>query len=389
MNVARQEPVAITGMGLICRQSRPHAAQGGAPVRNRFYAVEMPAAAAEFARDLQAAAATSRSIELAFGAAISACSGTKFSRENCGAAITVSKGLTDLIERSVEEFSLSERTDSRTAVRLPSICEMGPDAAAIWIARALKLSGPAAAAVAACATGLASLKLGIDWLRDGICDSVLAGAAESSNSDLILRSFERLGVISLQGQTRPFDARRDGFVVGEGAAVFRIERCTTETNERAQGRILGIAFGADGHHLTTPDMKGTALSMVVTAAIHGAGLEPEQIGWIHAHGTATAYNDPVEANVLRSIFGKAIPPVTATKGMTGHLLGASGAVALALTLDGLRGGYIPPVAGLECFAEEFKDIDFVTAESRCSTAKNALVLNHGFGGHLAAAVVGA
>ena len=388
MNFARQEPVAITGMGLICRQTRPDAAHGEAPVRNRFYTVNVPAAPAEFERDFQAAAATSRATELAFGAAISACSGTKFSPENCGAAITVSKGLTDLIERSVEGFSQAGRVDLSAALRIPSICEMGPDAAAIWIARALKLGGPAAAAVAACASGLASLKLGIDWLRDGICDSVLAGAAESSNSDLILRSFERLGVISAQRRTRPFDAGRDGFVVGEGAAVFKIERCTTETTDRTLGRILGIAFGADGHHLTTPDMKGTALSRVVSAAIHGAGLEPEQIGWIHAHGTATAYNDPVEANVLREIFGRAIPPVTATKGMTGHLLGASGAVALALTLGGLRGGYIPPVTGLECIAEEFKDIDFVTAESRCSIAKNALVLNHGFGGHLAAAVIG-
>ena len=270
-----------------------------------------------------------------------------------------------------------------------TISEMGADAAAVWIARAMKLGGPTSAVVAACASGVASIKLGMDWLRDGVCDSVLAGAAESSNSGLILRSFERLGVISASGRTRPFDAHRDGFVVGEGAGIFRIERMESARQSGADilGTIAGIALGADAHHLTTPEPEGAVLAGVIESALHRAGMEPWQIGWIHAHGTATAYNDPLEVGALRRVFGKRVPPVTATKGITGHLLGASGAVAMGLTVEALRGGFIPGIVGLEEPAEEFRDIDFVVGGPREMTAETALVLNHGFGGHIAAAVV--
>jgi 3-oxoacyl-[acyl-carrier-protein] synthase II len=233
----------------------------------------------------------------------------------------------------------------------------------------------------------------MEWLRDGVCRSVLAGASESSKSEMVLRSFERLGVLSAAGRTRPFDAERDGFVVGEGCAVFRIEplRSAQETAQKSGARILGqilsVAMGADAHHLTTPDPSGATLAETIARALVQAGTTPDQVGWIHAHGTATAYNDPVEISALKKVFGKALPPVTATKGATGHLLGASGAVALAITVEALRGHVIPHIAGLKNAAPEFEGIDFVMHCPRKSAAKIALVLNHGFGGHLAAAVV--
>ena len=384
MSVSRHAPVAVTGMGLICSRLEGEASRAPA----RFISVELPQHQTNFRSKRAASAAVSRSIELAFHAAISADGGSGEPSDRRGVAITVSKGLTDVLEKIV-----ADARNSPTGMMTP-ISECGPDAAARWIARALHLGGPASAAVAACASGLASVKLGMDWLRDGVCGSVLAGAAESSKSELIMRSFERLGVISPTRQTRPFDARRDGFVVGEGAAVFRLEAADTArfNSEKRKGpgvlaTILGIAFGADAHHLTTPEPTGAVLSAVVEQALLRSRLEPAQIDWVHAHGTATAYNDVVEVNVLRRVFGKRIPPVAATKGMTGHLLGASGACALGLTIEALRGGFIPAVAGLREPAAEFTDIDFVLGARRPSSATNALVLNHGFGGHLAAVVV--
>ncbi len=388
MSFSRQEPVAITGIGLICRRVPSVLSSDSASKPARFTPVEIPRPPIEFDRMSHDATAASRAIALAFGAVVEATHPYKFRTTNTGVAITVSKGLTDVLENAVSNLKTSN------VDKIPTISECGPDAAARWIARVLKMDGPASAAVAACASGLASIKLAMDWLRDSVCETVWAGAAESSNSPMILSSFERLGVISPTGQTRPFDARRDGFVVGEGAAVFCIEsfasakvRAQRQTGPAILGQILGMAFGADAHHLTTPDATGAVLIGVIECALLRAGIDPGEIGWIHAHGTATAYNDPVEIKVLRKVFGKSIPPVTATKGTTGHLLGASGAVALGLTLDALRKRFIPHVEGLREPAKEFAGIDFVLGARRASTAKTALVLNHGFGGHIAAAVV--
>ncbi|MEI6235425.1 MAG: beta-ketoacyl synthase N-terminal-like domain-containing protein [Planctomycetota bacterium] len=380
----RQEPVAITGMGLVCRRVPGEPACVGTSGRTRFMTVECPVVPSRFEREMQRTAERSRAIELAMSAAIEAMKNAAQFDSRCGVVVTVSKGLTDAIEAAVERLiSNSNHT------LIPTISELGADAAAVWIARAMTLGGPASAVVAACASGVASIKLGMDWLRDGVCDSVLAGAAESSNSDLILRSFERMGVISPSGRTRPFDALRDGFVVGEGAGIFRIERMESARRSGSEilGTIAGIALGADAHHVTTPDPEGTVLAGVIENTMLRAGIEPGQIGWIHAHGTATAYNDPLEIRALQRVFGKQVPPVTATKGITGHLLGASGAVALGLTVEALRGGFIPGIAGLEEPAAEFEDIDLVLGAARVTTAKTALVLNHGFGGHIAAAVV--
>ena len=356
--ITPSSPLAITGMGLICRRK--------AALCSRFIDAD----------SLPAQNSNARSLELALYASKLAGAEEFSERESTGTCVTISKGWLEELERRVERGGSGGH-----------VLQCAPDFAAREIARRFRFGGPSAAAVAACASGLASLKLGGDWIRDGVCKTVLSGAGESSNSELVLKSFERLGVMSRSGFTRPFDRRRDGFVVGEGAAVFRLEALHEAQRRGADvlGIIWRIALGADGCHLTTPDPSGDALAEVITRACQG---HRDEIGWVHAHGTATEYNDRVEAAALRRVFGKKIPPVTATKGMTGHLLGASGAVALGLTLEALRGGFIPCVAGLEEVDAEFSELDLVLRESRRSAARKALVLNHGFGGHIAAAVVG-
>lgn len=360
-------PLAITGAGLCCRRlDREFPAAAPYPPR-RFIEASPYAIGADAA-------------SLAYAGALEAIREGAFESEACGVCVTVSKGKLEALERQVE---------TRSHEDLSHALECGPDYMAVAIARRLQVGGPSAAAVAACASGLASVKLAGDWIRDGVCRTALAGAAESSRSEMVLRSFERLGVISKAGVTRPFDARRDGFVVGEGAAVFRIEALkSVGPDTPILGKILGIALGADAHHLTSPDPKGTALSAVIERVLELArGVEPRlEIGWVHAHGTGTDYNDRVEASALRAVFGSRIPPITATKGATGHLLGASGAVALGLTIQNLRDGTIPFIEGTEQVAEEFRDLDLVLRKPRTTKSRAALVLNHGFGGHIAAAV---
>ncbi|HLX63975.1 MAG TPA: beta-ketoacyl synthase N-terminal-like domain-containing protein [Planctomycetota bacterium] len=390
MPIVRQFPAAITGVGLHCRREAPSHGSTRFFIHASDAALNLGEGERKQPRSLQFALSAAR---FAFGREF--VQAGRPHHNDCGAVIVISKGLIESLEAGVEALcGAGGSPDCGVGgPPAPPISSCGSDAAASAVARALRLNGPAAAAVAACASGLASIKLGMDWLRDGACTAVLAGAAESSRSELILRSFERLGVISAQRRTRPFDVQRDGFVVGEGAAVFRLEEweraefnAERGTGPRVLGRILSVALGADAQHLTTPELSGATLAHVIGLALERAGLEPPQIGWVHAHGTATAYNDPVEIAALRRAFENKVPPVTATKGVTGHLLGASGPVALALALEWLREGTIPPIAGLEDPAPEFEGIDFVQNTPRRSSATHALVLNHGFGGHIAAAV---
>ena len=317
-----------------------------------------------------------RSIQLAFTVADQAL-GPEIQTGDCGVALTISKGLIEELESA-----------AGTAWAPEPIWRYDAAAAARAVAARFKLSGPVGAAVAACASGLASMKLAQEWLRDGRCSQVLAGASESTRSPMVLRSFARLGVLSPEGITRPFDSARAGFVVGEGAGVVLLE---SAERIRSEGRnILGIirslVLGADGFHLTSPDPSGTALANTIRVALERAQIETSQIGWVHAHGTGTEYNDAVEIRALRSVFGERVPPVTATKGITGHLLGASGAVALVLTVRALNEGVIPGIVGLRIPDIEFSKIDFVL-QTRACDAGCALVLNHGFGGHIAVAVV--
>jgi len=321
-----------------------------------------------------------RSIQLALKASSQAAQGLEGSgADPCGVAVTISKGLIEELAAPVQPAELQPA----------EIWRYDAAAAAREVARRLHCEGPCGAAVAACASGLASVKLAQEWLRDERCTEALAGAAESTRAPLVLRSFARLGVLNPAGVTRPFDRLRNGFVVGEGAGVVRLEHAA---RARTRGRpVLGfirsLALAGDGFHLTRPDPSGTALAQAIAAALARAGLAPAHIGLVHTHGTGTPFNDAVEIRALRTVFENRVPPVTATKGLTGHLLGASGAVALVLTLRALNEGLCSPIANLNEPDSEFSGIDFVQGAARKLDSAYALILNHGFGGHIAVAVV--
>jgi 3-oxoacyl-[acyl-carrier-protein] synthase II len=261
-----------------------------------------------------------------------------------------------------------------------------PDIVPSTVARSFGVTGPVMNLSSACATGLQSVMAAAEWLREGRCDAVLAGASESSLHPLYLSGFSRMGVLSGTGRVRPFDSGRDGFVIGEGAAVFVLEResAARARAARVYGALAGWDFSSDASHATRFNSGGEKIAASLTRALGRAGEGPEAVDYLSAHGTATPANDPLEVQALRRVFGGLRPRVSSTKAATGHLLGATGAAELAFCLLALRDGVLPPTLNL---ADPLAgDIDFLP-KPLVRPSRVAATLSFGFGGSLAAAVV--
>jgi 3-oxoacyl-[acyl-carrier-protein] synthase II len=242
--------------------------------------------------------------------------------------------------------------------------------------------GPCEATVTACAAGTHSVANGARLIATGRCDVVVAGSAEAAMTQTSMAGFSNMTALSSRGISMPFDVKRDGFVIGEGGAVLILEE-----RDRALGRgahiyaeIAGAASTADAYHITAPAPHGTGAVTCMELALLDAGLTPELITHINAHGTSTPANDLPESEAIVKVFGLPGPAVTSIKGITGHSLGAAGsleAVALALTIER---GLIPPTAGLTEQDPEIL-IEVVTGEPRQWTPGPALSNSFGFGGH--------
>lgn len=256
-------------------------------------------------------------------------------------------------------------------------------------ARAFGVRGPVMNVASACATGLQAVMVGAEWIREGRCDAVLAGSSESSLSPLYLSGFSQLGVLSRQGKVRPFDRARDGFIVGEGAAVFVLESLAAARHGDAPiyGELKGWDFSCDASHATRFNSDGRKIAESLSRSLRRAEVPASAVGYVNAHGTATPLNDPLEARALRLVFqGRRSLRVSSTKGATGHLLGATGSVELAFCLLALRDRRLPPTLNLtEPLTDE---IDFVAGVSQTRDLDVAAALSLGFGGPLATLVVG-
>jgi len=255
---------------------------------------------------------------------------------------------------------------------------------ALRVAELTGARGPCLAPAAACASGGHALALAAQLLRDGRADAVLAGSTEVGLSGPILAGYRRLGALSKTGVMRPFDRRRDGFVPNSGAGVFLLER---EESARARGAgILGYLTGwsllADATHLTALCPSGESIGRAIRGALRRAGRE--SVDYVNAHGTATRVNDVTEARGIAGALGTAVP-VSSTKGLTGHLLGAAGSVEAALCVLAMREGFAPPTVGLE-ERDEAGDLDYIPLQGRVMPLASVLSLNYGFGGHIGALV---
>jgi 3-oxoacyl-[acyl-carrier-protein] synthase II len=215
-----------------------------------------------------------------------------------------------------------------------------------------------------------------------MADAVVTGGTEYAGTPTSLASFGNMTALSGEGTSRPFDAARDGFVMGEGAGVLVLEEWESAVARGATilGEILGAGSNADAHHITAPSPGGTGAIGCMRLALDDAGLSPSDITQINAHGTSTPLNDAAEAAAISDVFGAGAVPVVSTKGVTGHALGAAGALEAAAVVLSMQHRMIPPTANTTEVDPELP-IDLVTGSGRAWEPGPTMSNNFGFGGH--------
>jgi 3-oxoacyl-[acyl-carrier-protein] synthase II len=293
--------------------------------------------------------------------------------------------------RTLEDqvIQYAERGPSRTSPFLVPMMMINATAALIAIHHGW--TGPNLAVATACSTGANAIGEGARLLRDGLADVVVCGGTEASVAPVGLAAFARMGALSRnpvpEAASRPFDVDRDGFVMGEGAGFVVLETLEHARRRGAQihGELLGYGMTCDAHHITAPIDDGSGAAACMEMALADAGLQPSAIGHVNAHGTSTPQNDAAEAAALAKVFGENAVPVTSTKGVTGHLIGAAGAVEAVVALLAATRGIVPPTANHErCDLP----VDVVAGEPRNVDPAPALSTSFAFGGHNATLIVG-
>ena len=269
---------------------------------------------------------------------------------------------------------------------VPGIEQVPYYAPAVRLARRYGVRGPVATPQLACASGTHAVALAASWIRAGHADVVLAGG-----TDLLCR-FVVAGFNCLRATSdaaRPFDVRRKGLVLGEGAAVLVIE---SEAHAAARGarvlaRVTGVGAAADAVHMTAPDREGAGAARAMRAALDDAGRTPGDVGFVSAHGTGTPYNDAMEAVALGRVFAAGAVPVNSIKGAIGHTLGAAGALEAVVCVRVLATGVVPPTAGLDEIDPACAALDLVHGSARQVRARTVLSTSSGFAGANAALVL--
>ena len=288
-------------------------------------------------------------------------------------------GLLTLEEQCRNFFEGGERAVSPHFVPM-----MMPNAAAGVIAMRLGAHGPGFSVSSACATGGHAIGEAHRMITRGEADVVVAGGTEAALTGVCLAAFRRMGALSREGVSRPFDARRDGFVMGEGAGVIVLER---EEHAKARGatiygRVVGYGASNDAFHITQPDAEGRGARKAMLATLADAGISPADVGYLNAHGTGTPFNDKIETAAIKSVFNgsNSPPPVSSTKSAIGHLLGAAGAVEAVACLEAVRRGVLPPTLNY-AEADPDCDLDYVPEGPREAPGlEMALSNSFGFGG---------
>jgi 3-oxoacyl-[acyl-carrier-protein] synthase II len=263
------------------------------------------------------------------------------------------------------------------------------------IAGSFDMTGPVLTPSAACATGLVSIIRGTELIRSGECDFVLAGSSDSSLHLGYLAAYRRMGVLAPAGDDpgpccRPFDARRNGFVVGEGAAALILEDVDHARNRGATilAEILGAGLTSDCDSLVDVDPSGESLARALSDALKRSGVSPREIDAASLHGTGTRLNDVCETNALKKVCGEHAQGIScfSLKGAIGHLMGAAGSVETATLIQAMQHGIVPPTVNLEQPDPEC-DLDYTPGQARPREIRLAVKLSLGFGGTCAALVI--
>lgn len=318
--------------------------------------------------------------------------GISFEGEEDRCAVIVSSGIGGITTITKEHDKGNEKGFDRVSPYLiPSAIS---NMAAGRIAIKHNLQGMCTCPVTACAGGTNAVGDAFRHIRDGYADVALCGGAESCVNELVIGGFTTSKALcQAEDPMRasiPFDKERCGFVLGEGAGILVLEELehALKRNAKIYAEVVGYASNCDAHHITAPLEDGSGASRCMKLAMADAGIEPENIGYINAHGTSTPMNDKVETLAVKNAFGEAASKVmmSSTKSMTGHLLGASGAVEAIITTLAVKEEYIPATINYKV-QDELCDLDIVANEGRNCQIEYAMSNSLGFGGHNASLII--
>ncbi len=310
--------------------------------------------------------------------------------ERLGVCLGTGQGGTSSIEESAAR--LYERGPSR--VPPLTVVKVLPNIGAANVAISVGATGPCQCIVTACAAGTDAIGTGLRWIQEGHADVVFAGGSEACVTRLGVASFAMIQALSTRNDdperaSRPFDKDRDGFVMAEGCGVLVLEEY-----DRAKARgariyceLAGFGTTCDAHHLTAPDPEGRGAARAMTLALKDAGMKPQDIDYLNAHGTSTPLNDPIETKAIKLAFGDHARKllISSTKSMTGHCVGAAGGVEAVATVLAIRDQFAPPTINLENPDPEC-DLDYVPNQGRSAPIRAAMKDSLGFGGQNAVVI---
>ena len=267
---------------------------------------------------------------------------------------------------------------------------MMPNAATASVSMKYGFQGPAENTCTACAAGTHAIINASRLIASDRCDVVIAGGTEAAFTGSSIAGFTNMTAFSSAGISRPFDLDRDGFVMGEGAGILVLEEkeMAQERGAKIYAEILGGASNADAHHITAPSPGGLGAKKCIELALEDSGITSDSVGYINAHGTSTPLNDLGEAQAINSVFGADGPLVSSTKGITGHTLGAAGAIEAVAVVIAMQKSLIPPTAGFANPDPEMPEINLVHGEPVQWTPAPAISNSFGFGGHNGCLVIG-
>ena len=375
----------------------------GIGVLDRFTDEDIPVRVAALVRGFDAglympgklAKDSSRFSQYAFAAAAEALgqSGLDTASEAGRTGVTMGTAMAGVVDIAATQEEMTRSGESKVSPRfVPKI--LGNIAAA-QIAIEYGLTGPSITVSTACSSGGDAIKLAMMLLCSGEADAMVAVGADSIICPLVTSSLSMARALSREtdpmAACRPFDIRRNGFVMGEGGGALVLE---TEEHARARGAaILGYVLSAasnnDAYHITSPAPDGRGARACMREAIRQAGLGPEDIGYINAHGTSTPVGDGIEAAAIREVFGACTPAVSSTKAATGHMMGAGGITEVISCVLACREGVLPATIGTSELDPACEGVDIITAEARKCSVRTAMSNAFGFGGQNSSIIVSA
>lgn len=412
--------VVVTGMGMVTAVGLDRdssweamvAGRGGVAPLQGFadltdyktnFAAQVKGFDAETIMDPKDARKADRFVHLAMAAAVQAVEQAGLSDAAASWSIADSFRAGVIIGSGIGGMATFEEQHSKLVARGPRavsplfIPMMISDMAAGLVSIRFGFRGANYCTVSACASGGHAIGAAFDQIRLGKADVMICGGSEAAVCAMSISGFANMKALSSRNDephraSRPFDRDRDGFVLGEGAGILILEseEHALARGAKIYGQVCGYGMTADAYHMTQPDNEGTGAIGSMTQALQDAGLRPEQIGYINAHGTSTHFNDMVETRAIKSVFGDHAKKlkISSTKSMIGHLLGAAGGVEAVVTILAMHEGILPPTVNLENPDPEC-DLDYCAQTAVKQDVEFALSNSFGFGGHNVTLCLGA